>query len=98
MNYEIKSSVLEIRILKRGLPEIFLQEITPDEKDSVQHVCFVVHGIGAGCDMKFRSLIECVEDFRQTSRTILQNHFKSYIENEQIHRVVCRIFYSASLF
>jgi hypothetical protein len=88
MIYEIKSSIKEIRILKRGLPEIFLQEITSNEKDSIEHLCFVVHGIGSVCDMKFRPLIECVEDFRQTSRTILQNHFKSYVQNDQIHRVV----------
>jgi phospholipase DDHD2 len=88
MHYEVKSPIPENRTLKRGLPEIFLQEINPDEKDSIQHVCFVVHGIGAACDIKFRTLIECVEDFRQTSRNMLQNHFKSYIENDQIHRIV----------
>jgi phospholipase DDHD2 len=82
----------EIRTLKRGLPDRFFDEITPGDKDSVQHLCFVVHGIGSACDMKFRSLVECVEDFRQTSRTILQSHFKSYVENGDIHRVVCRKF------
>jgi len=89
MNYQIKSPVTEMRILKRGLPETFLREIPADEKEPVQHLCFVVHGIGSACDIKFRSLIECVEDFRQTSRTMLENHFKSYIDNDQIHRIVC---------
>jgi hypothetical protein len=89
MFYEIKSIIY---ILKRGLPDIFLHEITSDENDSIQHLCFVVHGIGDVCDMKFRSLIECIEDFRQTSRMILHNHFKSYIENDQIHRIVCQKF------
>lgn len=88
MSYEIKSPNPEIRILKRGLPETFLAQIPSDEKETIQHVCFVVHGIGAACDIKFRSLIECVEDLRQMSRTLLQNHFKSYVENEQIHRIV----------
>ena len=89
MNYEVKSPVIETRILKRGLPETFLHEIPTDEKEPIQHLCFVVHGIGAACDIKFRTLIECVEDLRQTSRTMLQNHFKSYVENDQIHRIVC---------
>ena len=88
MYHEIRSPVAEIRILKRGLPETFLTEIPPDEKEPIQHVCFVVHGIGDACDIKFRSLVECVEDFRQTSRTMLQNHFKSYVDNDQIHRIV----------
>lgn len=90
MSYEIKSPTHEIRILKRGLPETFLEQIPSDEKETIQHVCFVVHGIGAACDIKFRSLIECVEDLRQTSRTLLHNHFKSYLDNEQIHRIVRR--------
>lgn len=89
MSYEIKSPIHEIRILKRGLSEAYLNEILSDEKESIQHLCFVVHGIGNGCDIKFRSLIECVEDFRETSRVILQNHYKSYIENDQLHRIVC---------
>lgn len=76
------------RILKRGLPEIFLQEIPSDENELVQHLCFVVHGIGSACDIKFRSLVECVEDFRQTSQMTLDNHFKTYVENDQIHRIV----------
>ncbi|CAF1055949.1 unnamed protein product [Adineta ricciae] len=77
----------ETRTVKRGLPEMFFDEIKFGDKDPVQHVCFVVHGIGEACDTKFRPLIECVEDFRETSRTILQSHFKTYVENGEIHRV-----------
>lgn len=88
MSYEIQSPSHEIRTLKRGLPETFLNQIPDNEKDGIQHVCFVVHGIGAACDIKFRSLVECVEDLRQTSRTLLQNHYKSYLDNDQIHRIV----------
>ncbi|CAF2628973.1 unnamed protein product [Rotaria sp. Silwood2] len=77
----------ETRTLKRGLPEMFFAEIRFGDKDPVQHLCFVVHGIGEACDTKFRPLIECVEDFRETSRTILQSHYKSYLENGEIHRV-----------
>lgn len=69
---------------------MFFNEIKIGDKDPVQHVCFVVHGIGEACDTKFRPLIECIEDLRETSRTILQSHFKSSFENEQIHRIVSR--------
>lgn len=68
---------------------MFFDEIKFGDKDPVQHVCFVVHGIGEACDTRFRPLIECVEDFRETSRTILNSHFKSYVENKEINRVVC---------
>ncbi|CAF0921172.1 unnamed protein product [Rotaria sordida] len=77
----------ETRTLKRGLPEMFFDEVRFGDKDPIQHLCFVVHGIGEACDVKFRSLVECVEDFRETSRTILQSHYKSYVENGEIHRV-----------
>ena len=40
--------------------------------------------------MKFRPLIECVEDLRETSRTILQTHFKTFVENGELHRVVSK--------
>ncbi|CAF1147359.1 unnamed protein product [Rotaria sp. Silwood1] len=77
----------ETRTLKRGVPEMFFDEIRFGDKDPVQHLCFVVHGIGEACDTKFRSIVECVEDFRETSRTILQSHYKSYVENGDIHRI-----------
>ena len=87
----------ETRTLKRGLPEMFFNEIKFGDKDPVQHLCFVVHGIGEACDTKFRPLIDCVEDLRETSRTILQTHFKTYVENDQLHRVVKRIFGRCSI-
>ncbi len=67
---------------------MFFNEIRFGDKDPVQHICFVVHGIGEACDTKFRPLVECVEDLRDTSRTILQSHYKTYIENGAIQRVV----------
>ncbi len=75
---------------------MFFDEIKFGDKDPVQHVCFVVHGIGEACDTRFRPLIECVEDLRETSRTILQSHFKTYIENGDIHRVV-RIYHQIDI-
>lgn len=67
---------------------MFFDEIRFGDKDPVQHVCFVVHGIGEACDARFRPLVECVEDLRETSRTILQSHFKTHLENEEIQRIV----------
>jgi hypothetical protein len=72
---------------------MFFEEIKFGDKDPVQHVCFVVHGIGEACDTKFRPLIDCVEDFRETSRIILQSHYKTYLEHGDIHRVVSICYY-----
>ena len=46
------------RIVKRGLNEV-VEKIEPDETEKIDHVCFVVHGIGEGCDLRFRPLIDC---------------------------------------
>jgi len=32
---------------------------TSDEAVHVDHLVFVVHGIGPGCDLRFRNIIEC---------------------------------------
>jgi hypothetical protein len=30
-----------------------------DEAVQVDHLVFVVHGIGPGCDLRFRNIVEC---------------------------------------
>jgi len=29
------------------------------ESQQVDHLMFVVHGIGPGCDLRFRNIVEC---------------------------------------
>jgi hypothetical protein len=67
------------RIVKRGIDEV-VEKVEPDEKDQIDHVCFVVHGIGEGCDLKFRPLVECVDDFREIAASMIDFHLKSHIE------------------
>ena len=38
---------------------------------------FVVHGIGAACDIKFRSITEVVDGFRELSEELSVKHFQS---------------------
>ena len=38
---------------------------------------FIVHGIGSVCDMKFRSISEVVDGFRELSEDMSQKHFQS---------------------
>ena len=35
--------------------------VGPGEELKVEHLVFVVHGIGAHCDLSFRSLVDCGE-------------------------------------
>jgi hypothetical protein len=48
-----KSDANRPRIVKRGIDET-ADKLEPDEIEQIDHLCFVVHGIGEGCDMKFR--------------------------------------------
>lgn len=46
------------RVVKRGVDEFNIEDGEPDKID---HVLFMVHGIGAACDLKFRSVEEVGE-------------------------------------
>lgn len=70
-------------IVKRGIQEV-VEKVKPDEIDEIDELCFVVHGIGEGCDIKFRPIVECVDDFRDMSSYIIQAHFKSNIDSKRI--------------
>uniref|UniRef100_A0A8P0TNR4 SEC23 interacting protein n=1 Tax=Canis lupus familiaris TaxID=9615 RepID=A0A8P0TNR4_CANLF len=49
------------RVVKRGIDDN-LDEIPDGEMPRVDHLVFMVHGIGPVCDLRFRSIIECVDD------------------------------------
>lgn len=100
----------------------------PGEPIQVDHLIFVVHGIGDFCDVRFRNIIECgenntrllimfllnlvslklggnlyipryidlinnigffftVDDFRSISLSLLNSHFKTYVDQKRIGRV-----------
>ncbi|XP_040394492.1 phospholipase DDHD2 isoform X1 [Cygnus olor] len=74
------------RTVKRGVENIAV-EIPNGEPLQIDHLVFVVHGIGPACDIRFRSIVQCVNDFRNVSLSMLQAHFKKAQEQEQIGRV-----------
>lgn len=43
------------RVVKRGVDEFNIEDGEPEQ---INHLLFMVHGIGAGCDLKFRSVEE----------------------------------------
>ncbi|NWX93325.1 DDHD2 Phospholipase, partial [Nothoprocta pentlandii] len=74
------------RTVKRGVENI-AAEIPAGEPLQIDHLVFVVHGIGPACDIRFRSIVQCVNDFRNVSLNMLQAHFKKAQEQQQIGRV-----------
>lgn len=43
------------RVVKRGVDEFHIEEGEPEKVD---HLLFLVHGIGSVCDLKFRTVEE----------------------------------------
>lgn len=74
------------RVVKRGIDDD-LDEVTDGELPKVDHLVFMVHGIGPVCDLRFRSMVECVDDFRSVSLKLLHSHFKKSVEGHAISRV-----------
>uniref|UniRef100_H3AUX5 DDHD domain containing 2 n=1 Tax=Latimeria chalumnae TaxID=7897 RepID=H3AUX5_LATCH len=74
------------RTVKRGIENLSI-EVPAGEPSQVDHLVFMVHGIGPACDLRFRSIIQCVNDFRTASQNLLQTHFKMAQEEQKIGRV-----------
>lgn len=74
------------RVVKRGIDDDH-DEVPDGELPKVDHLVFMVHGIGPVCDLRFRSMVECVDDFRNVSLKLLQSHFKKSLDDHAISRV-----------
>ncbi|NXB59488.1 S23IP protein, partial [Struthidea cinerea] len=74
------------RVVKRGIDDDH-DEIPDGEMSQIDHLVFMVHGIGPVCDLRFRSIVECVDDFRTVSLKLLQTHFRKRLEERKVSRV-----------
>ncbi|KAM6945136.1 triacylglycerol hydrolase DDHD2 isoform 2-T4 [Lycodopsis pacificus] len=74
------------RTVKRGVNNISV-EIPDGEPEKVDHLVFMVHGIGPACDLRFRSIIQCVNDFRSASLSLLASHYKRAQQDGEVGRV-----------
>ncbi|XP_053548631.1 SEC23-interacting protein isoform X2 [Bombina bombina] len=74
------------RVVKRGI-DTDHDEIPDGEVPEADHLVFMVHGIGPVCDLRFRSIVECVDDFRTVSLKLLQTHFKKSVEEGRVSRI-----------
>lgn len=70
-------------IVKRGLEGF---DIRDGESTVVDHLVFLVHGIGSVCDLRFRSVVEVVDDFRFLSYQLIETHFSSAVAEQRIGR------------
>ncbi|XP_035256346.1 SEC23-interacting protein [Anguilla anguilla] len=74
------------RVVKRGIDDDH-DEIPDGELPQADHLVFMVHGIGPVCDLRFRTMVECVDDFRSVSLKLLQSHFHKAQEEQLVSRV-----------
>ncbi|KAM8859855.1 SEC23-interacting protein [Spinachia spinachia] len=74
------------RVVKRGIDDEH-DEVPDGELAKVDHLVFMVHGIGPVCDLRFRSMVECVDDFRSVSLKLLHSHFDKPLDEHSISRV-----------
>ncbi|XP_078269645.1 SEC23-interacting protein isoform X2 [Rhinoraja longicauda] len=74
------------RVVKRGIDDD--HDVIPEgEVPQINHLVFMAHGIGPACDLRFRSIVECVDDFRNVSLKLLHSHFKKAVDENKITRV-----------
>lgn len=72
------------REIKRGLNEFHIEDGEPEKID---HVLFLVHGIGSVCDLKFRTVEEVVDEFRSISLQLVQSHYRTASEQRVVNRI-----------
>uniref|UniRef100_A0A8C7VCD7 DDHD domain containing 2 n=1 Tax=Oncorhynchus mykiss TaxID=8022 RepID=A0A8C7VCD7_ONCMY len=57
------------------------------EPYQVDHLVFMVHGVGPACDIQLRGVVQCVNDFRDASLSLLSSHFKQSQDGAHMGRV-----------
>ncbi|XP_076814334.1 triacylglycerol hydrolase DDHD2-like isoform X2 [Clavelina lepadiformis] len=78
----------QTKIVKRGIYSTdFAKEIPESESGLPDHIIFVCHGVGPVCDLRSRSIVECVDDFRSIHLKLLQSHFKDAAESKKAKRI-----------
>uniref|UniRef100_A0A182F8C0 Uncharacterized protein n=1 Tax=Anopheles albimanus TaxID=7167 RepID=A0A182F8C0_ANOAL len=80
----VPSTTNRPRVVKRGIDEF---NIDDDEPEKIDHLMFMVHGIGEACDLRFRRVEEVVDEFRSISAQLVQSHYRSAFDRSEIGRV-----------
>ncbi|BFF94399.1 nascent polypeptide-associated complex subunit alpha muscle-specific form [Drosophila madeirensis] len=77
-------SSMRPRVVKRDLDDFTIEQ---GESQRVDHLLFMVHGIGSACDLKMRSVEEVVDDFRNIAQQLVQSHYKNSTDMGLVGRV-----------
>ncbi|XP_015113405.1 SEC23-interacting protein isoform X2 [Diachasma alloeum] len=72
------------KVVKRGVDEFHIEEGEPEKID---HLLFLVHGVGSVCDLKFRSVEEVVDEFRSISLQLIQSHYRTASTHGIVNRI-----------
>lgn len=78
------SPISKPRVVKRGIDEFHIED---GDYGKVDHLLFMVHGIGSVCDFKFRTVEEVVDEFRSISQQLVQDHYRSSFDEGEVGRV-----------
>jgi hypothetical protein len=78
------NSISKPRIVKRGIDDFSIEE---GDCDKVDHLLFIIHGIGSVCDLKMRTVEEVVDEFRSIAHQLVQAHYSTAYDNEKIGRI-----------
>nr|VZI13253.1 unnamed protein product [Spirometra erinaceieuropaei] len=64
-------------ILHRGLHADLQSQLPEGDQRPVEHLVFVVHGIGSIYNLRGEGLVDCVNDMRRTAESLMASHFPS---------------------
>lgn len=70
--------------MKRGIDEFSIEDGEPQQID---HLLFMVHGIGKACDLKFRTIEEAVDEYRSIALQLIQSHYRTSCDLGAVGRV-----------
>lgn len=80
----VANAIAKPRVVKRGIDEFQIDE---GDSDQIDHVLFMVHGIGSVCDLKMRTVEEVVDEFRSIAHQLVQAHYRTAYDESKIGRV-----------
>lgn len=78
------NTISKPRVVKRGVDDFQIDE---GDSSKIDHLLFMVHGIGSVCDLKMRTVEEVVDEFRSIAQQLIQAHYRTAYDEGKIGRV-----------